>query len=1560
MHKITKGLKKKKKSKKHKKEQELFDAEELERYRREHQESSSGQQGEGVSAEGEAEPDTDEWRQFKALTAGVDSILKKTQGDLDRIKSTSYFQQKPRPGAPPPATPEGHPAGAPRDDKKAKKWVGFEDSSGGIDDEPEDENDDADSPQHTPSAAELLGAEPETVEERQVEEEEEPGETDEDIFDTSYVDVVTSGEIKLAYIPESPIDDATDSFDPFDTSIAESIIKAEEQEKAKRKKLVSLGCAVDVLTGKADRTVTGPSSEAVKKRRAVSRRPQDINLLGSFDECNTEGDISEPALPAIKSLIDDDNFNDLFPNTTITSTPCVDLDKPSTPPTTKTSGEVISRSLVEEFAVTLVSGAEHPSSGKVDLSFVSPVKAVSTVAEEDDLEDEFAALAAESAAKSRRESFEPNNETTSIDDPFDAYVVSGVLEIDSKQTQNVVNGCWDAFDDISAEIKTEKCVPLKPKPLRPPITYSAREYSDEKEINVTDESGVTDFGENGLDPFDTSFAENILPGEIELKLIEKEILDSKDLEINEARILSESDSDFEFNPRDDKVCGLVQSTVSIHVTDPAGEEQGATEDPFDDPGLISLRPIHRDLLGGSTTDLSTLGHNPIEPTATEIINCTEEYVDPFDTSTVDIIAAPGKAELKFLEKEILGDAQESLKRSISDPDFNPRDDEQTIETHEIQPTDDALPDKPDLLNIHSSSVSQKVVAFDLPTPSSRPDLLSCGKEGENIGKPLTPYYADVNVEQLYKAAEETIEDKVDPFDTSYVEKIAPPGKAELKLIENEFVGDVGGVTHSLSDPDFNPRGEEGQAYSPNIQSSTTHLGRRFSDFVGDRKVTPPNSLPIRTTIVNPKLPPIPSTETPPTKPDLLAVEDSASVSTKLLTPAVDNKEFEVSGYLDPFDTSIASNLLPGKAELKVLESELVVEGSTEPSLRRSYTDPDFNPREPEHQDEFSESAEKPDLLNITSEGASSVKPLTPLLDKNGGFVSVNNSSQEFDPFDTSLVSNLAPVAKGANPFLMDDLSDYSNTSQLGGGGGMNSNPFLSGSDFNISGTSENPFLSSLGGVDVIESVSSLPFAATSTNPFATPSSDHNESSGNVEFFSAMHDPVVAESQNFVGSDVLSNIFDGMQVKPAVSSADMFFDVGPASTIQNTSNMHMDRVDLLDDTFTTTAEHPEGFCRETADFFTNAVVSDDASSRTSTPKSGPPKRPPPPRPPPSKETKDLILSVTGAMEATSSHLLDRLQATRTPSPTPIRDLHSPSPTPDVSFADFLGGEPTGISQGKLSEFPSSEDFSLMGDTEVAPSSGMPALSQPQIPPRPVRPPTQSLAQVPEAVTTDIMDIFSSETQPQAAPKKTNTDILGLFNTSASEVTKPESSAPPPTTTDLLGDVFEGDLENKPSQDVNVMAPPTTGFSNFSSEPHVATEVPETTVPKVSDSLPAALAEPIPTSGEDEFDAFTAKFENAAKDDVLASDPFDPFSGSAVTEESNLFGSPVGTGITDIWGSTGVQDESKTEGFEGEGDFDAFLTMKEPPTAALTDAAVTSIKRLASADSDEGPDFSVFIK
>jgi MAGUK p55 subfamily protein 5 len=93
MHKITKGLKKKKKNKKHKKEDDLFDEVELEKYRREHQQESEGGLQEEQVEQGAGSSENEEWKRFKALTAGVDSVLKRTQGNLDRIKSSSYFQR---------------------------------------------------------------------------------------------------------------------------------------------------------------------------------------------------------------------------------------------------------------------------------------------------------------------------------------------------------------------------------------------------------------------------------------------------------------------------------------------------------------------------------------------------------------------------------------------------------------------------------------------------------------------------------------------------------------------------------------------------------------------------------------------------------------------------------------------------------------------------------------------------------------------------------------------------------------------------------------------------------------------------------------------------------------------------------------------------------------------------------------------------------------------------------------------------------------------------------------------------------------------------------------------------------------------------------------------------------------------------------------------------------------------------------------------------------------------------------------------------------------------------
>lgn len=81
----------------------------------------------------------------------------------------------------------------------------------------------------------------------------------------------------------------------------------------------------------------------------------------------------------------------------------------------------------------------------------------------------------------------------------------------------------------------------------------------------------------------------------------------------------------------------------------------------------------------------------------------------------------------------------------------------------------------------------------------------------------------------------------------------------------------------------------------------------------------------------------------------------------------------------------------------------------------------------------------------------------------------------------------------------------------------------------------------------------------------------------------------------------------------------------------------------------------------------SITEDDSKIKPPPPRPAPPKRPPPRPTPPSQEIhKELILSVTGEMDATSLHLLDRLP--KTPSPIPMRDLLSPSPTPT---ADLLG-------------------------------------------------------------------------------------------------------------------------------------------------------------------------------------------------------------------------------------------------------------------------------------------------
>jgi hypothetical protein len=442
---------------------------------------------------------------------------------------------------------------------------------------------------------------------------------------------------------------------------------------------------------------------------------------------------------------------------------------------------------------------------------------------------------------------------------------------------------------------------------------------------------------------------------------------------------------------------------------------------------------------------------------------------------------------------------------------------------------------------------------------------------------------------------------------------------------------------------------------------------------------------------------------------------------------------------------------------------------------------------------------------------------------------------------------------------MEDLGDYGGATDSvgGGGGGLSSNPFLSNNDFIVPAASENPFLSSTDGNEP----SSFPTSGnSSTNPFAQ--FDYSGGGGmdtaaNLNFFSTP-EPDATHTNIFAADDVTN------------PPSDFFGSIAPSQP--QTESRVPGGIDLFDD-IGVTAPVESDFCKET-DIFNSTPAAED-SSRTSTPKGGPPRRPPPPRPiPPSKETKDLILSVTGAMEATSSHLLDRLQATRTPSPTPIRDLHSPSPTPDIPFSDLLGSDMT--TAGQLPVFSSDTELNLLGDDPIA---AVPSVPKP--PPRPAPP-----SQKPTESQQDIMDIFSGNTPAPStitAAPQTNADILGLFDSSVPAVTTSDMSG---TADLLLGNDFGGTVPAE-SQEVNLLTATAMDL-----EPAVspAPQQQQQSDNFMSTDMLEATEAPILKSA-DEFDAFAAKFENAAKDEgqevrVVEGDPFDPFASSGlITDTGN---------------------------------------------------------------------------
>lgn len=403
----------------------------------------------------------------------------------------------------------------------------------------------------------------------------------------------------------------------------------------------------------------------------------------------------------------------------------------------------------------------------------------------------------------------------------------------------------------------------------------------------------------------------------------------------------------------------------------------------------------------------------------------------------------------------------------------------------------------------------------------------------------------------------------------------------------------------------------------------------------------------------------------------------------------------------------------------------------------------------------------------------------------------------------------------ANPFLMDDDLPQSTETY--------SNPFLM-DDLDV----EN---------ETIDYVSDNPFVAGSNNPFAAFGGDDaasNEIQANVPMTTA---------SNFFASAAETN--------PITTNSDFFSN----NAVENVQSTHF---------FDTTIVEDEPIHSKPSDLNikNHSVMNDfDDNSAYSSEDELKFKKKPPPRPnvPPSKATQDLILSVANELDLTSSHLLDRIPKTRTPSPVSIRDLHSPSPTPDMNVDDLLDVSDSMQATTQQSEnnfFDTNNEFVPVQPSQVINSSPFGNIIQPQPiqtrppppnvqpivkddvnksqPPRPRPPPprpappskTSPVTQFPPPIPQqphrppppastsvqpiqqepDLFDMFGTGEAIRPPPKppapKTNEDILSLYSVPVNQNNNTETNKMPDLLSgDILDDVvppLDNSTKNKSSE------------------------------------------------------------------------------------------------------------------------------------------------------------------
>lgn len=231
------------------------------------------------------------------------------------------------------------------------------------------------------------------------------------------------------------------------------------------------------------------------------------------------------------------------------------------------------------------------------------------------------------------------------------------------------------------------------------------------------------------------------------------------------------------------------------------------------------------------------------------------------------------------------------------------------------------------------------------------------------------------------------------------------------------------------------------------------------------------------------------------------------------------------------------------------------------------------------------------------------------------------------------------------------------------------------------------------------------------------------------------------------------------------------------------------------------------------------------------KTAPPNRPAP-------ATQQMISNFSDHLDQTSENLLGKIPVTRSPSPVSMRDLHSPSPTPDVGdlldVSDAFAAATAAEEQQKIDNGFHQE--------EIKPNRPPPPARP--IPPRPTPPktvctpvqPTNTITQTnAHSHEDDLFDIHGNghkKPPPKPPAPKSNEDILNLYQAQSQPVQENKA--------DLLSDDIDFTIQQpQPASNVAVVQPyvnEQTVIPQAIVEPMVQQEIPMTAENHLSQDIP----------------------------------------------------------------------------------------------------------------------------